>query len=653
MFESLLIANRGEIACRILRSARRLGIRTIAVYSEADAGAPHVALADDAVPIGPAPATESYLNQRALVDAIATSAAAAVHPGYGFLSESAEFAAAVAAAGATFVGPSPPAIQAMGSKIDAKRLVAAAGAPVVPGYDGAEQSAAALLREAEKIGFPVLIKASMGGGGKGMRSVARGEDFAAALAAAKREAAAAFGDESVLLERHLQAPKHIEIQILADAAGNTLSLFERDCSVQRRHQKVLEEAPAPTVYEDLRQAMGAAAVNIAKAVGYVGAGTVEFLVDNDRAGESDFYFLEMNTRLQVEHPITEAILGLDLVEWQLRIAAGEALPFKQDDLKINGHAVEARLYAENAKRHFLPSTGKLRHVSFSDAVRVDAGVESGSEVSVYYDAMLAKVIAHGADRRRALATLRTALQATEIVGVEHNIAWLVRALDHPRYLAGDYDTDFAEAAADDLTPPDDPIALAAGFAAVVLDRTSDEPWSRRDGFQVNLPAEQILRARHGGERVSVRLVAIDNGFLVIAPDGEQRLEDVALSPSGVFSARVNGRPVRVRIVKDGNDVFAAHQGGTERLTLVESDAGAFGKVQESGGRLVAPMPGRILAVEVSSGDHVAADQVLVVLEAMKMEHNIRARAAGRVTAVRCAVGDNVDDGAELIDLAPD
>ena len=644
MFESLLIANRGEIACRIARTARRLGIRTVAVYSQADADARHVQEADEAIPIGGAPARESYLNQEALLEAIAASNADAVHPGYGFFSENADFASAVADAGAVFVGPSPAAIRAMGSKIEAKRLVAEAGTAVVPGYRGEDQSERTLALQAERIGYPVLIKASMGGGGKGMRVVKGAAELSAALAGAKREAAAAFGDEAVLLERYLRRPKHIEVQILADHAGKTLSLFERDCSVQRRHQKVIEEAPAPTVDSDQRHAMGEAAIRAARAIDYVGAGTVEFIV----AG-GDFYFLEMNTRLQVEHPVTEAILGLDLVEWQLRVAVGEPLPFDQEELTIDGHAVEARIYAENPKRGFLPSTGTLHRVEFPREVRVDSGVGAGSSVTMHYDPMLAKVIAHGASRRQAIAKLAEALRETVIAGVEHNVAWLIRALGHSDFQSGGYTTDLVEQAAAALTPNHDARATAAAFVATALRRAGDDPWSLMDGFQANLPHEQTIRARRGRRTIGARLVALPDGYVVHGPEGDLRVQDARFS-QGLLCARMNGRWTEIPVLLVGNDVFATHQGATERLTILEPDAGAFGTVSEPGGRMVAPMPGRVVAINVAVGDWVKPDQVLAVLEAMKMEHNIRAAGAGKVTAIHCATGERVDEGSELISL---
>ena len=645
MFDSLLVANRGEIAVRVMRTARRMGIRTIAVYSDADAGALHVEEADQALRIGPGPVADSYLNQAALLSAIADSGAQAVHPGYGFLSENPDFAAAVGEAGATFVGPSPEAIRAMGSKIEAKRLVASAGAPVVPGYEGADQTARGLAEHAARLGYPLLIKASMGGGGRGMRIVSEQGNFDAALAAAKREAAASFGDDTVLLERYLTAPKHIEIQILADNTGRTLSLFERDCSVQRRHQKVIEEAPAPGMDGATRRAMGEAAVRAARAVDYVGAGTVEFVTE---AGQ--FYFLEMNTRLQVEHPVTEAVTGLDLVEWQLRIAAGEPLPFDQDDLALDGHAVEARIYAENARRNFLPSTGSLHWVSFPADVRVDSGIRTSSVVSPHYDPMLAKVIAHGANRRQAVARIRAALKEVEIAGVEHNVAWLANVLDHPAFVAGTHTTGTVEESADILVPKPDPHAVAIAAVASMLKRRRRDPWSLGDAFQANLPHEQVLRVRSGRDRFEVRLIAADGHFRVAGPDGEVRLEDPNVAADGLFRASVNDRATAARAVVAGDDVFVMRDGATERVTFATPDAGAFAEVVEAGGRVLAPMPGQVVSVAVSEGDRVRPGDILVVVEAMKMEHEVRAPRPGTVAAVRFAPGDRVEEGAELVNL---
>ena len=647
MFDSLLIANRGEIAVRVIRTARRLGLSTVAVYSDADADAMHVAEADRAVRIGPAPVAASYLDQDALLAAIVESGAEAVHPGYGFLSENPAFAAAVADAGATFVGPSPDAIRAMGSKIEAKRLVAEAGAPVVPGYAGGDQSAAELALHAGEIGYPVLIKASMGGGGRGMRIVSRAEDFDAALAAAKRESAAAFGDDTVLLERYLVSPKHIEIQVLADTHGKTLSLFERDCSIQRRHQKVIEEAPAPGMDEPTRCAMGEAAIRAAQAVGYVGAGTVEFVV-----GDGGFYFLEMNTRLQVEHPVTEAVTGLDLVEWQLRIAAGEPLTLDPDDLVIDGHAVEARIYAENPRRNFLPSTGTLHRVSFPTTVRVDSGVRTGSEVSAHYDPMIAKVVAHRPDRSQAISTLRTALRRIELAGVEHNVAWLGNILGHSEFIAGTYTTATVESAANVLVPRASPEAVAIAAVATILGRRRNDPWSLRDGFQANLPHEQVLRARRGRkrDRLELRVVSENGHFRVIDSEAEIFVEAARLDGDGRFHARVAARVVAARVVVVADEVFVIRDGATERIAFLEPDAGAYTDVVESGGQVVAPMPGQIVSVAVAVGDQVRAGDVLVVVEAMKMEHEVRAPTPGKITAVRFAPGDRVEEGVELVKL---
>ncbi|MYF27689.1 MAG: ATP-grasp domain-containing protein [Gammaproteobacteria bacterium] len=645
MFDSVLVANRGEIAVRVIRTARRMGIRTTAVYSDADAGALHVEAADQALRIGPGPGAQSYLNQAALLSAIAESGTEAVHPGYGFLSENPDFATAVGEAGMTFVGPSPQAIRAMGSKIEAKRLVASAGAPVVPGYEGADQSARGLAEHAARLGYPLLIKASMGGGGRGMRIVSEHEAFDQALAAAKREAAASFGDDTVLLERYLTAPKHIEIQILADNSGRTLSLNERDCSVQRRHQKVIEEAPAPGMDTATRRAMGQAAVRAARAVGYVGAGTVEFVTE---AGK--FYFLEMNTRLQVEHPVTEAVTGLDLVEWQLRIAAGELLPFDQDETSLDGHAVEARIYAENPRRNFLPSTGSLHWVRFPGTVRVDTGVRTGSEVSAHYDPMMAKVVAHGADRQQAVARLRAALRAVEIAGVEHNVAWLANVLGHPAFVAGTYTTRTVEAAADVLVPKPDPRALAIAAVASLLERRHQDPWSLGDAFEVNLPHEQALRVRRGRDHFEVRVTSGDGHFRVAGPDGVIRLETPTLAADGRFRAAVDDEVLSARAVVADGDVFVMRDGSVERITFVAPDAGAFAEVVEAGGRVLAPMPGQVVSVAVSKGDRVRPGDVLVVVEAMKMEHEVRASGPGTVAAVRCAPGERVEEGVELVSV---
>lgn len=665
MFTTLLVANRGEIACRVVRTARRMGLVTVAVHSEADADAPHVRLAERSVCIGPAPATESYLNIEALLDAAAKTGAEAIHPGYGFLSENADFAGACEEAGRIFVGPTPAAIRSMGSKIEAKQRVAAAGTPVVPGYQGEDQSLDTLRRAAERVGFPLLVKASAGGGGKGMRLVEGAGELEGAVAAAQREAASAFGDDAVLLERYLTAPKHIEVQLLADTHGNALHLFERDCSVQRRHQKVIEEAPGPTVTEELRQAMGDAAIRAAKAIDYRGAGTVEFI-----AQDGEFHFMEMNTRLQVEHPVTELAVrvrtdgteaSLDLVEWQLRIAAGEALPFAQEDLVIRGHAVEARVYAENPKRRFLPSSGRLARVAFGagDGVRVDAGVESGSDVPMHYDPMLAKVAAHGQDRAEAIARLDRALADSEVVGVEHNIAYLRRVLAHKAFRGGDFTTRLAEVHADDLTP--EASSLAPAIAAMArLAGDDDDPWATRDAFRLNLPHEQSFAVRQGRDRATVSLRFEPGGAVkatVTPAKGESRtsLLDAVHVAEDTFSARVRhddgtSQALEARLLRRGNDIHVTQSGDTERIAFASADAGAFGTVGNPAGRIVAPMPGQIASVAVKSGDRVKLDQPLLTLEAMKMEHSIRAPAAGIVKEVLVRSGDRVEEGTELIVL---
>lgn len=665
MFRTLLVANRGEIACRVIRTARRMGLVTVAVHSEADADAPHVRQAHRAVCIGASPATESYLNIDALLAAAAKTDADAIHPGYGFLSENADFAAACEGAGRIFVGPSPEAIRAMGSKIEAKNRVAAAGTPVVPGYQGEDTSPATLRAEAARIGFPVLVKASAGGGGKGMRLARNEGELEGAVAAARREAASAFGDDAVLLERYLTAPKHIEVQLLADHHGNTLHLFERDCSVQRRHQKVIEEAPAPTVTDELRQAMGAAAIRAAKAIHYRSAGTVEFIAEG-----GEFHFMEMNTRLQVEHPVTEMVVRvcqdgsetpLDLVEWQLRVAAGEALPFAQEELAMRGHAVEARVYAENPKRRFLPSSGQLARVAFAggDGVRVDAGVETGSDVPVHYDPMLAKVIAHGMDRTQAIERLGQALADSELAGVEHNIAYLRRVLAHEDFRGGEYTTGLAEAHAADLTPPASPFAPV--IAAIARLGVGDgSPWAATDAFRLNLPREVSFSVRQGRDRVevSLRLAAAGSTEATLSPaKGEPQtwLIDSIDVAGDAFEARVQyedgtTQGLAARLLRRGEDIFVTQSGDTERIAFPSKDAGNFGTVGDPGGRIVAPMPGQIATVSVASGDRVKADQPLLTLEAMKMEHSIRAPAAGTVKEILCKPGDRVEDGAELIVL---
>ncbi|HYE01516.1 MAG TPA: acetyl/propionyl/methylcrotonyl-CoA carboxylase subunit alpha [Alphaproteobacteria bacterium] len=671
MFQKLLIANRGEIACRVIRTARRLGIRTVAVYSDADAGAMHVAMADEAVHIGPAPARESYLRMDAILEACRRTGAEAVHPGYGFLSENAAFADACAAAGVVFVGPPASAIRAMGGKSEAKALMEKAAVPLVPGYHGEDQDPALLAREAQRIGFPVLIKASAGGGGKGMKVATSAEEFEAQLASAKREAASSFGDDRVLIERYLGRPRHVEIQVFADGHGDCVYLFERDCSIQRRHQKVVEEAPAPNLDPDIRRRMGEAAVAAAKAIGYVGAGTVEFLLDPvETGGDGSFYFMEMNTRLQVEHPVTEYITGQDLVEWQLRVAAGGRLPLTQDQLAINGHAIEVRLYAEDPAKGFLPQTGTLSHLRFPEAgphVRVDTGVRSGDAISIHYDPMIAKLIVWDEDRPAAVRRLRAALAGTEIGGLNANVGFLAAIAGHPAFMAADLDTRFIARFEGDLLPaakpvPDEALALAA--LGVLLDRAAQarrqaessldpwSPWSRADGWRLNDEAHGTLTFREPArdeaepaER-AVRLTYKRDGYHFHL-DGGELVARGTLAADGTLTAELGSLRTSARWVRTGSEVALFHAGTTWRLTLVEPLAAGVADTG-SAGRLTAPMPGKVIAVLTEAGAKVEKGQPLVVLEAMKMEHTIKAPAAGTVAAVKYGVGEQVPEGAELI-----
>jgi 3-methylcrotonyl-CoA carboxylase alpha subunit len=659
MFEKLLIANRGEIACRIIRTARRLGIATVAVYSEADAGAQHVALANEAYPIGPAPARESYLRIDGIIEAAERARAAAIHPGYGFLSENADFAQACARAGIVFVGPPASAIRAMGSKSAAKALMEKAGVPLVPGYHGDEQNGDFLAKAAERIGFPVLIKASAGGGGKGMRVVESAAKFAAALAGAKREAASSFGDDRVLIEKYLTRPRHIEMQVFADRQGNVIHLFERDCSIQRRHQKVIEEAPAPGMTAERRRAMGEAAIAAARAVGYVGAGTVEFIAE----GEA-FYFMEMNTRLQVEHPITEMITGLDLVEWQLRIAAGESLPLDQDAVAVRGHAVEARLYAENPARNFLPATGRLdrlRPPPETATFRIDSGVREGDSVTMHYDPMIAKVIAWGEDRSAALSRLAHGLAQYRIAGPATNRDFLVRLLRHPAFAAGEIDTGFIERHRGDVIPPPAPapaLALAAASLARLLGDAEaaavagaaagdpHSPWHRRDGWRLNGDTYRDLRWRDGEAERLVRVHYRRDGY-ALEIDGIRVAAQAQQEPSGDLALTLDGVRTRVAVVREGGEVTVVADDGTWRLHYIDPLAPRAAAAVSSG-RLTAPMPGKVAQVLIVAGGEVKRGQALMVLEAMKMEHTIAAPADGTVERVHFAPGDLVEEGAELI-----
>lgn len=661
MFDRILIANRGEIACRIIRTARRMAIHTVAVYSEADRNARHVELADDAWPIGAAPARESYLAIERIIAAAKKSGAQAIHPGYGFLSENASFAEACADAGIVFIGPPAAAIRAMGSKSAAKALMEKAGVPLVPGYHGAEQSAAHLAAAAAQIGYPVLIKASAGGGGKGMRIVETAADFAAALASAKREAAAAFGDDMVLIEKYLTRPRHIEMQVFADSHGGCVHLFERDCSIQRRYQKVVEEAPAPGMDPARRRAMGEAAIAASRAVDYLGAGTVEFIV----AGP-DFYFMEMNTRLQVEHPVTEMITGLDLVEWQLRIASGEPLPKRQDELGISGHAIEARVYAEDPARDFLPATGVVRHLrspAEDREVRVDTGVREGDAVTIHYDPMIAKVIVWGEDREAALRRLRTALAEYEISGIATNLGFLARLAAQVDYAAGAIDTGFIARHRSDLVPEAEPApawVLAAASLTLLRDQTMGalklaaqsqdphSPWNRRDGWRLNGDTYQDLAFLDGEERRAVRVHYRREGYQLDLPGGTVAAQaDVA--PDGTLRLTLDGVVRRARVLRWNDEFTVHHESGAHRLTYIDPLAPQL-EEELAGGQLAAPMPGRIIQVLAEPGIEVRRGQALVVLEAMKMEHTIVAPADGIVASVGYGVGDLVEEGAELLVL---
>ena len=653
MFRSLLIANRGEIACRIIRTAQRMGIRCIAVFSEADARSLHVALADEAHPIGPAPARESYLRADRIIEVARAAGAEAIHPGYGFLSENADFAESCAAAGIAFIGPPGPAIRAMGSKAESKALMVAAGVPVVPGYHGDDQSEERLAVEAARIGFPVLIKASAGGGGKGMRPVFNAADFLDELAGARREAKAAFGDDRVLLERYLQKPRHVEVQVFADRQGRTVHLHTRDCSVQRRHQKVLEEAPAPDLPDALRDRLHQAAVAAARAVGYVNAGTVEFIVEGD-----DAFFMEMNTRLQVEHPVTEMITGLDLVEWQLRVAAGEALPGHWPP-PVDGHAVEARLYAEDPDQEFRPSIGTLRRFdgpAQGGTVRIDTGVRAGDAITPHYDPMIAKVIAAGADRAIALERLSGALAATQLGGLTTNLGFLRRLVSHPAMRGAELDTGFIARHAAALMPPprEAPAAALAAFAAVYLawlrpDATGASPWDQCRGFRLFGAAEDLLVLRDAVRPRRILLRGRRGQAEVLVDDGPPvRVEaDISLGPR----ACVDGVWHPVPFTLDDGVVSLVFAGEEHTLHLIDPYAPRGGEAAAEG-RLSAPIPGRVVRVMGGVGDRVTRGQVVAILEAMKTELRIAAPADGIVAHVGCAAGDSVEEGTEIVTLAP-
>ena len=678
MFTKILIANRGEIACRVAASARRLGVKTVAVYSEADANAKHVAVCDEAVLIGPAAARESYLCADKIIAVALETGAQAIHPGYGFLSENSDFADACAAQGLVFIGPPAASIRAMGSKSAAKTLMEQAKVPLVPGYHGENQEAAFLQLEADRIGYPVLLKASAGGGGKGMRVVEQSGEFAAALASCKREAINSFGDDKVLVEKYLVRPRHIEIQVFADSHGQCVYLFERDCSVQRRHQKVLEEAPAPGMTPERRAAMGQAAVAAASAVGYVGAGTVEFIANQD----GSFYFMEMNTRLQVEHPVTEMITGQDLVEWQLRVAAGEPLPLRQDQLQIHGHALEARVYAENPEKGFLPSIGQLQHcrtpaaVEFENGmtlaggnnpakVRIDSGVRAGDAISPFYDPMIAKLIVWGPDRAAALAQMAQSLAQYQVVGLSSNIAFLQRLVKSEPFASADLDTGLIERHRATLFPPLQAAPMAAiALASMALvdderqqaeagDCQPGNPWSHAMGWRLNQSMKRKLgfsdeysASVTGGFDYETQLTYQHDGYQLNMYDAKASVQFKSRQGHD-FSLVLGLNSVRGTVIR-ADDSFHVFYAGQHYVLHFHDPMAHAGEVEAEGGRLTAPMPGKVVAVLVKAGQSVQKGDPLVIMEAMKMEHTIAAPQDGMVEQVFYAVGDQVADGAPLL-----
>ena len=663
MFRKLLIANRGEIACRVMRTAERLGIRTVAVYSDADRDALHVATAGEAWRLGPAPASQSYLDIERVIAAAAASGADAVHPGYGFLSENPDFIEACAAAGIVFVGPPAAAVRAMGLKDAAKRLMEAAGVPVIPGYHARERDDATLLVHARRIGFPVMVKAVAGGGGKGMRRADSEAGFGDALEGARREARSSFGDDRVLIERCIERPRHIEVQVFADAHRNVVHLFERDCSLQRRHQKVVEETPAPDMTPAMRTAMGEAAIAAARAIDYRGAGTVEFIADvSEGLSENRFWFMEMNTRLQVEHPVTEMVTGTDLVEWQLRVAAGEPLPLGQAELSIAGHAVEARVYAEDPGRGFLPSTGLVAHLDVppdSARLRIDRGVREGDAITPHYDPMIAKVIAHGEDRGTALDLLAGALRGFEIAGVTTNVPFLSRLVSDPGYRAGDFDTGLIDRAMDTLLArgpvPDPVLAAAAMHAAGALARPAagglwNDPWSTSIGWRLWGAAQQRVHIEIDADAVRALVTFLEGGgcrvdsgtasltATLVRRDGERIVLDLA------------DRVVPMRIVPAGAGLHVLHDARTYTVVLpartFEDDETAEALVH-----VTAPLPGKVVKTAVRGGETVERGATLVVLEAMKMELSVEAPRNGRIGDVAVSEGDQVVEGAVLVTFA--
>ena len=664
MFDCVLIANRGEIACRVIRTCRKLGIRSVAVYSEADANARHGRMADMAFPIGGPRPAESYLRGDVILEVARKSGAQAIHPGYGFLSENAAFARACQKAGVVFIGPRPESIEAMGSKAEAKALMERHGVPLVPGYHGKDQNEKVLIAQARKIGFPLMIKAAAGGGGKGMRIARTEKEFADALASAQREAQGAFGDARMILERYIEHPRHIEFQVFGDTHGNVIHLNERECSAQRRYQKVLEETPSPFLDAQRRATMGEAAVAAAKAVDYVGAGTIEFIV----GAQGDFHFMEMNTRLQVEHPVTEETLGLDLVEWQLRIAAGEPLPLAQEQVQARGHAVEVRLYAEDPEQNFLPGSGAIEKLALPEPsrhVRIDAGVDPGDRVSIFYDPMIAKLIVWDEDRPRALARMREALAQCEVVGPKSNIVFLERLLRHRAILEGTIDTGYLDRHLDEFLAGEAPPSPAALFAATTAVLLHDEqaalkrvlassdphsPWAIADGWRIGHAGKRIVALAQHGDRHNVEAHGYGGDYALVHGGARCTVRRGRIEGDWL-SALFEGEAQRIRVAV-GEHRVRVHLDEGARETFARAPAFAFEAVSREGGdRVIAPMPGRVVLVKANAGEEVEKDQELLVMEAMKMELTLRAPRAGKLESVHACAGDFVEADAVLVKFA--
>jgi len=663
MFRKILIANRGEIACRIAKTARRMGIRVVAVYSDADADARHVQIANEAIHIGGSPAAQSYLNIEAIINAAKRTNADAIHPGYGFLSENAEFAESCANADLTFIGPSPDAIRMMASKSVSREIMRNAGVPVLPGYEGTDQSNARFETEAAEIGYPVLVKAVSGGGGKGMRVVYEAAELEEALESARRESASSFGDDRLLLESYLESPRHIEIQIFADNKGNTVHLHDRDCSIQRRYQKIVEEAPAPGLSSEIRETLRKAAIDAARAINYTGAGTVEFLVEADGV-----YFMEMNTRLQVEHPVTEMVTREDLVEWQIVVAQGQSLPKQQDEIMVVGHAIEARVYAEDPNNDFLPVTGTLNYADFATReldVRVDTGVRTGDTISIHYDPMIAKIIVWDEDRESALSRIGRALDSTHLTGLTTNLEFLKRVVRHPMFRIGPVTTTFLETNQETLLgrASGAPSEVLAIFVLAELVRRAQDardlaaptgdpwsPWALTGNWRLNTHYITRLRFGQPDDMVEINATETARGIVIELPDETVVASQLEID-NQLLSAALDGHRVEATVLHDPIAWTVYYQGEQYRLDNFHDDDDGDGGIAGDIGNLKAPMPGAITAVETTVGAEVAKGDALVVMEAMKMEHTIRAPADGRVTAIHYRVGDTVEDGVQLVDLA--